>query len=76
MMAVAAAVMCFFTMAIIGAIKGVSPATCGYRAVIGALIAYVVTSLAARAVLAVIIDAIVSSKFNMKQREDDRGGTS
>ena len=73
--AVMVAVICFFVMAVIGSVKGLSPPTCCYRAVIGALIGYVVTSLTGRVVLAIIIDAMVSSKFAAKRnREQERGG--
>ena len=74
--AVMVAVICFFVMAVVGSVKGLSPPTCCYRAVIGALIGYVVTSLAGRVVLAIIIDAMVSSNLAAKRnREQERGGT-
>lgn len=62
--AITAAVICFFLMAVIGSVKGLTPATCCYRAIAGALISYAVISLAGRAVLAIIINAAVSSKLN------------
>lgn len=70
-----AAVICFFAMAIIGSLKGHSPATCCFRAVGGAVIAYVTISIAGRWVLAIVIDAIVSSKTRTSQsKEQERGG--
>lgn len=69
--AVSIAVACFFVMAVVGAIKGRSPATCCWRAVCGAVIAYLVVALAGRAVLAIVVEAMVSSRMSDFNENDD-----
>lgn len=71
--AVSIAVVCFFGISIIGLISGLSSFTCCKRALAGAVVVYIVTAFAVKAVNAILINAIITSRMN-KQREKDRGG--
>jgi len=70
--AVTLAVLIFFVMACVGMVKGYSPATCASRAFFGAAIAYLVVSAAARAVMNIIIDAILESKLKKSAQKDNQ----
>ena len=62
------AVIVFFIMAIVGSLCGSSPATCCNRAVIGAVAMYIVVSIAGKSVLNIIIDQIIDSSLNTKDK--------
>lgn len=64
------AVPAFFIMAIVGWCSGLSPATCCSRAVIGAIITYIVFSWAAKGVMSIIINEIVESQLNKANQKD------
>ncbi len=64
------AVSAFFVMAIVGWCSGLSPATSCSRAVIGAIITYIVFSWAARGVMSIIINEIVESQLNKANQKD------
>ena len=70
--AVISAVLIFFVMAFVGWFAGLSPAACCQRALTGAVIAYVIVSLAAKAVIAIVINAIVKSKVDKMIKEENR----
>jgi hypothetical protein len=61
------AVVCFFAIAIIGWIGKISAMTCCKRAVIAAIVAYVVASLAVKAVNAILISAMVTKMVTKEQ---------
>ena len=63
------AVLAFLAMACIGSVKGYTPDTCACRAFLGAAAAYIVTTIAAKAVVSIVIDAMVQSKM-AKTRKD------
>lgn len=67
------AVICFFGVAIIGWFSGLSPFSCCKKAVIAALFAYVMGTLAARAINAILINAMVTKQIN-QQKEKASGG--
>ncbi len=71
--AIAAAVLCFFIIGIVGSLCGLSPDTCSQRALLGALGAYLVATVAVRAVNAIVTQAMITSQLN-KDRENSGDG--
>jgi hypothetical protein len=63
------AVMAFFILSIVGCVVDLSPYTCCKRAVLGAIATYVVTSVAMRAVDAIVTGAMIASQMS----KDDTG---
>lgn len=61
--AITTAAIGFFVLAIVGSFSGVPPFVCGLRALAGAGVLYVLTTLAGRAVLTIIVDAIVKARL-------------
>jgi len=70
--AVSFAVFIFFVMSCAGWFMNVSPGTCAARAIGGAIITYLVVSIAARLIMRIVIDAIVEKKFIEPMRKDDK----
>ena len=62
--AVPAAVMVFFLMAAVGVYSDVAPHAVALKAGIGAVITYVVVSLAVRLFVNVMVDSMVRKKMN------------
>jgi hypothetical protein len=71
--AVSIAVVCFFGIAIIGLISGLSSFTCCKRAIAGSVVAYIATALAVKAINAILINAMITDQIN-KQKEKESGG--
>jgi hypothetical protein len=71
--AIAAAVLCFFAIGIVGSVCGLSPDTCAQRALLGALGAYLAAGAAVRAINAIVIQAMIASQTN-KNEEDSGDG--
>jgi len=71
--AISIAVLCFFGLAIIGLISGLSPFTCCQRALAGTVVAYVVTALAVKAVNAILINAMITDRINRQKRKESGG---
>ncbi len=71
--AVSIAVICFFTIAIIGLTSRLSPFTCCKRAILGAAAAYIAGTWAVKAINAILINAMISSRMK-KQKEQDNAG--
>ena len=71
--AVAAAVLCFFAIGIVGSLCGLSPDTCSQRALFGAVGAYLVAGAAVRAINAIVTQAMIASQVN-KDKENLRDG--
>ena len=71
--AVSIAVICFFAVAIIGLISGLSPFTCCKRALVGAAAAYIAGAWAVKAINAILINAMISSRIK-QQKEDENVG--
>ena len=69
--AVRAAVICFFALGLVGSLCGLSPDVCCQRALLGAVIAYLVAGMAVRAVIAILTHAMVTSQLN-KEKEPVR----
>jgi hypothetical protein len=72
--AVAAAVLCFFAIGIVGSLCGLSPDTCSKRALLGAFGAYLVAGAAVRAINAIMTQAMIASQMN-KNKEDSGDGS-
>lgn len=73
--AVSAAVVVFFAVAIAGSISALAPFTCCKRALIGAVFAYIAATLAVKAINAILINAMIT-KHVKRERENNSGGTS
>ncbi len=78
----AISVICFFGLSLISSISGLSPFTCGKRALAGAVITYIATSLAVKAINAILTNAMITSRMNNashgthpKQKDKAGGGT-
>ena len=72
--AVSIAVICFFGIAIIGWISGLSPFTCCKRALAGAACAYIAAVLAVKAINAILMNAMITDQIN-QQKGKDSGDT-
>jgi hypothetical protein len=69
--AISMAVVCFFGLSIVAVLNNLSPFKCSERALIGAVIAYVVTSLVVKILNAVVTSAIID-RYTNRQKENDR----
>ena len=69
--AISMAVLCFVGLSFVGVFNELSPFTCCERALIGAVIAYIVTSIVVQIINAVLTSAIIDRYAN-KQKEDER----
>jgi ABC-type transporter Mla maintaining outer membrane lipid asymmetry permease subunit MlaE len=65
-----AAVIAFFVLSIVGCVVSLSPATCCKRAVLGAVVTYLVASVAMRAVDAIVTAAMIASQISKDQTGD------
>lgn len=70
--AVSTAVLCFFAIGIVGSLGGLSPYTCCKRAVLGAMILYVVTAGAVRAISAILTQAMIADRIRKETPGDNR----
>lgn len=66
------AVICFYSLSIVGWLSNLSPFTCTKRALAGALLTYIVASLAVKAINAILINAMVTKQMN-QQKENSSG---
>jgi hypothetical protein len=71
--AVSIAVICFFAVAVIGLISGLSPFTCCKRALVGAVAAYITVTWAIKAINAILINAMISSRIKQHKEENNAG---
>ncbi|KPL25254.1 MAG: hypothetical protein AMJ75_01625 [Phycisphaerae bacterium SM1_79] len=71
--AVSIAVICFFAVAVIGLISGLSPFTCCKRALVGAAAAYITGTWAIKAINAILINAMISSRIKQQKEENNAG---
>ena len=69
--AISMAVLSFFGLSFVGVFNELSPFTCCERALIGAVIAYIVTSIVVQIVNAVLTSAIID-RYTNKQKENER----
>lgn len=70
--AVRCAVLCFFTIGIVGSLVGLSPYTCCQRAVLGAAIGYAVAGAAVRAVNAILTQAMIADRIQKEDPGDNK----
>lgn len=71
--AVSIAVICFFAIAIIGLASGLSPFICCKRALIAAAAAYIAGAWAVKAINAILINAMISSRIKQQKEQDNAG---
>jgi len=70
--AVSIAVICFFGLSIICWVSGLSPFTCCKRALAGAVIVYILSVCAVKAINAIVLNAMIASR--MDKRKDIGSG--
>lgn len=70
--AISIAVVFFFALSLVSYFSGIAPFTCCKRALLGAVLAYIVSSWAVKAINSILINAMVTSQ--MKQKEKESGG--
>jgi hypothetical protein len=68
--AVNIAVICFFTLSLVGWIRGLSPYICCERATIGAILAYIAAAWAVRGINAILIHAIIAKQVDQQMNSD------
>ena len=71
---ISTAVVCFFTISLIGWVCGLSPFTCCKRALTAAFVVYVITALAVKAINAILISAMIKSQMNQQKEKASDGG--
>jgi hypothetical protein len=71
--AVSVAVVFFFGLSLIGWISGLSPFTCCKRALLGAALAYVAGTWAVKAINAILISAMITSRIEQQEGQDSGG---
>ena len=67
-----AAIALFFIMALIGWFFDNDPSVCAKRALLGAVVIYIVVSFAGKITANIIINAIVDSKLSKLNRKDNK----
>ncbi len=71
---VSAAVICFFGIAVIGWISGLSPFTCCKRALTAAIVVYVAAVLVVKVINSILINMMIQSQINQqKEKTSDSG---
>jgi len=71
--AVSIAVICFFSIAIIGWTSGLSPFTCCKRALAGAAAAYIAGAWAVKAINAILINAMITNQMKQQGEKGNVG---
>ena len=72
--AVTIAVMGFFVLAGVGWVAGLSPSDCAFKALLGAAALYVLTKLAGRMVVNIMVSTIVSANTSAAASGEDTAG--
>lgn len=72
--AVSISVLCFFGLSLVGWLSGLSPYVCCKRAIAGALLSYLAASFAVKAVNAILIDAMITSRQDKINSGDSESG--
>ncbi len=71
--AVSVAVLAFFGIAIVGAGSGLATLTCCKRALIAAVVSYLVVVIAVKAINTVVINAMINNQVKEQQEQTDDG---
>lgn len=71
---ISAAVLCFFVIAAIGWISGLSSLTCCKRSLIAAAVTYVVTTLAVKAINSILTNAIIENQIDRQKGRTSGSG--
>lgn len=66
------AVVAFFLLGLVGSVVSLTPYTCCKRALLGAVAAYVVASVAMRAVNAIVTQAMIASQMSKDHTGDSK----
>ena len=61
------AVICFFCIALIGWLSGLSPFTCCKRAIAGAALIYIITTCAVKIINSILINAMVKNQLDQQK---------
>ena len=64
---VSAAVICFFGIAVIGWISGLSPFTCCKRALTAAIVVYTASVLSVKAINSILMNAMINNQMNQQK---------
>lgn len=71
--AIYVAVLGFFGIAIVGISSGLAPFTCCKRALIAAVVSYLVVVIAVKAINTVVINAMINNQVKEQQEQTDDG---
>jgi len=71
---ISVAVLCFFAIAGIGWISGLSSFTCCKRALIASSVTYVVTTLAVRVINSILTNAMIENQIDQQKGETSGSG--
>lgn len=66
------AIICFFILAFVGWAKDVPVFICGMRAVVGAVVMYVVIKLAGETAITIIVSTVTGSDVSQDQTRENR----
>ncbi len=69
--AVSISVICFFAIAGIGLISGLSPFTCCKRALLGATAAYIAGAWAVKAINVILMNAMITNQMEQQKEEEN-----
>ncbi len=69
--AVSVAVLAFFGIAIVGWSSGLAPFTCCKRALIAAVVSYLVVVCAVKAINTVVVNAMINNQVKEQERQTD-----
>ena len=68
------AVLSFFAIAAVGWFSDLSPLTCCKRSLLAAVIVYISTSIAVKAISAILMDAMVDRQMNQQKEASNGNG--
>jgi len=72
--AIRIAVVAFFALSIISWLSELSPYSCCKRAMLGAICVFFTTKIAAKAINAILLNAMITNKENQKKENNSDGG--
>ena len=71
--AVTNAVICFFVLSFICWLSGLTPFICCKRALIGAVLAYITSTWAVKAINAILMNAMITNQINQQKEKGNAG---
>lgn len=69
--AISVAVICFFSLSLIGWTSGLAPFTCCKRALVGAAVAYIAGVWAVKAINAVLMNAMITNQVKRQEEQEN-----